>query len=216
MSAFIFLILFAALQNIDNFVLAAAYRLKAVSIPLPPNLLIAVLSGLATGIAVILAGVTKGAASNLGFGSASEVIGRGLLIMIGVWTLIGYFRARLFPQLTDPVKGAADPTTRRCAPQVMRVSEAMIPGIALAVDNIAPSFAFGLQNATHKGITATGFVLAALTAALSVVSVWVGQAVGGQGRNHLRWISPEIASGCLVIAIALLDPGDFAQDWIKQ
>ena len=51
---FTLLALFAIAQNIDNFVLAGAYRFKNVLIPKQPNLLIAILSGVAT---VLAAGV---------------------------------------------------------------------------------------------------------------------------------------------------------------
>lgn len=221
MSAFSLLFLFAAIQNIDNLVLAGSYRLRNVIIPLRPNLTIAVLSGFATGAGVMLAGVSQVEAAHFGLGSFSEVVGRGILVMIGAWTLIGYFHAKLFADLDESSSGdnerhsGHNVSTNRNE-IIMCVSAAMIPGTALALDNIAPSFAFGLVIPKHESIIVAGFILAALTAVLSVVSVWIGQAAGVCGRNRLRWISPEMASGCLMIAIVLLDPGGFAQAWIRS
>ena len=221
MSVPVFLVLFALLQNIDNLVLAGAYRLNSISIPLRPNLVIAVLSGLSTGGAVILAKLSQSEALRFGFGSSSEVVGRSILVMIGVWTLVGYFRARLFLCLENSESGetvaAIIPSgSRGLSGASMSVSAVIIPGTALAVDNIAPSFAFGLVNAKQLNLVAIGLILAALTATCSVFSVWVGQAAGRSGRDYLRWISPELASGCLMIAIASLDPGDFVLDWIQR
>jgi putative Mn2+ efflux pump MntP len=213
MNAFGFLVLFAIVQNIDNLVFAGAYRLRNVIISSRPNLVIASLSGVATAASVILAGVSHFEATRFGLGSVPDLIGRGILIMIGVWTLVGHFRANLF----DPSREAS--IDHRGTPvgeaRAMGMSTALIAGTALALDNIAPCFAFGLVNARQQEIIATGLILAVLTAAFSIVSVSIGQAAGGRGRNQMRWISPNIASGCLMIAIASFDPGDLAQAWLK-
>jgi putative Mn2+ efflux pump MntP len=215
----VLLVVFAVVQNIDNLVLAGAYRLKNVLIPLDPNLTIAALSGIATGGAVFLARFSQCEARHFGFGSFSESIGRSILVMIGVWTLVAYFRARLFPGLAKPfvttdALGRISIAPGNFTGSSMSVSEAIIPGMALAVDNIAPSFAFGLVAARQQNMIATGFALSTLIVVFSVVSVWIGQAFGGRGKKHLHWLAPEIASGCVMIAIALLDPGDFTHGWI--
>jgi putative Mn2+ efflux pump MntP len=213
MSAFTFLVLYALLQNVDNLVLAAAYRLRNVTITSRSNLIIAGLSGIATGAGVIVAQVVKLNANHFGLGSTTEIIGRGILVMIGVWTLVGYFRARLFPAVNSPhfdERGSALLETRVTAEtgRPMSLSEAVISGTALAIDNLAPSFAFGLVNPAPQSLAGAGTILALLTAVFSVASVVVGQAIGARGRNGLRWVSPEIASASLIICIAILDPGD--------
>jgi putative Mn2+ efflux pump MntP len=220
MSALIFLVLFALAENIDNLLLAGAYGLRNVIIPLRANLTIATLSGVATGAGVMSARLSQLEAVHFSLASLSEVVGRGMLIMIGVWALVAHFRAKLFPDLDARLPHPNKPRDDHSGSAnndrtVMCVSAAMLPGTALAVDNIAPSFAFGLVNPKPDSIVATGFILAALTAALSVTAVWIGQATGKRGIDHLLWISPTMASGCLMIAIALLDPGALAQAWIK-
>lgn len=213
MYALEFIALFALLQNIDNLVLAAAYRLKDVAITWPSNLVIAGMSGIATGAGVALAQAVKLNVGEFGLGSAAEVIGRGILVMIGSWTLVCYFRVKLFSNINAPVlknrpsvsnegAGASD------SGKPMTIAEAIVSGTALAVDNLAPSFAFGLVNPARQSLIEAGATLAILTAAFSVVSVYVGQAIGAEGRSRLRWISPEVASGCLIISIGILDYGD--------
>jgi putative Mn2+ efflux pump MntP len=220
MSALILVIVFALIQNIDNAMLAIAYRLRNVIIPLRSNLTVAALSGFATGAGVILAGASRFEAANVDLGSFSELVGRGILVMIGIWTLVGYFRSKLFPYLNEALfrdnelNGGHNGSTSGDK-IIMGVSAAMIPGTALAADNIAPSFAFGLVNSGQGSIIIAGFILAALTAAFSVVSIWIGQAAGVRGKNHLHWTSPKMVSGCLMIAIGLLEPRDFVEAWIK-
>src|SRR5260221_13824740 len=119
-------------------------------------------------------------------------MGRGLLIMLGVWTLVGYFRTKLFPQLRDrkatvAVAGAA--TSPAELPVVITSSEAMVAAAALAIDNLAPSFAFGVR---HPGYSLSSLVvLGVLTAAGSVWLVTLGQSTGRTGRS--RFHQPAIA-----------------------
>jgi len=219
MNALAVLAFFAFIQNIDNMLTAGAYRLKNVVIPIGPNMVMAALSGAATAIGVVIAGLGESTAFHLRYEWVSEAVGRGLLVMIGVWTLAGYFRARLFPQIGDaeereelelPAGSVRDGSVR------MTASAALVPGFALAVDNIAPSFALGLVNLRHGRFIATGVTFTALIMGFSLLSVWIGQAMGRGGKNHLRWVSPEIASGLLMITIAVLGPGDLAEGWFRR
>ena len=122
----------AVLQNIDNFVLAAAYRLKNVVIPASKNLLIALLSGIATGVPVVVASGLRSEAVQIGLNTSAGVAGRGILLMLGVWTLVGYFRSRLFPQLGEEESDNNDVHRRSVKSQrqatSIRTSEAMHSG----------------------------------------------------------------------------------------
>ena len=65
------------------------------------------------------------------------------------------------------------------------------------------------------------FVLGVLTAAVSVMSVALGQSIGRDGRSRfhnstLRFVSPEVVSGLLIIAIALLDPSNFPHGLVEK
>ena len=226
MSAIAIIVLFAVLQNIDNFVLAAAYRLKNVLIPFRMNVLIAVFSGIATGVPVIVASGLRSEAVQMRLNLVTDVAGRGILLMLGVWTLVGCFRSRLFRQLGKQESNDSD-DHRRSAWSVgqtalIRTSEAIIAGTALAVDNLAPSFAFGLINPIREGAFLSGLLLATLTTGVSFVAVVYGQISGRQGRAQFRRFlptvfSPELISGLLLIGIALLplDINDLAADFLK-
>lgn len=206
---------FAVVQNIDNLLMAGAYRLKGVVIPPGANAVLAALSGFATALGVLIAGLGASTAFHLRYEWLSEAVGRGLLVMLGAWTLAGYFRARLFPGLGDQRAEPGPPVGEGGGgPSRMTASAALVPGFALAVDNIAPSFALGLVNLRHGQLVTTGAAFTALIMAFSVLSVWGGQAIGRGGNRHLRWISPEIASGGLMILIAVLGPGDLAEGWL--
>ena len=216
----------AVLQNVDNFVLAAAYRLNNVVIPTSKNLLIALLSGIATGVPVAVAAGLRLEAVQMGFNTAAGVAGRGFLLMLGVWTLVGYFRSRLFPQLgeeeSDNNEGHSRIVKSVGKATLIRTSEAMIAGTALAVDNLAPSFAFGLINPVRQNAFLSGLLLGALAAGFSIVAVVCGQISGRTGRQQLQrllpaFIAPELISGLLLIGIAVvpLDMDDWVAEFLK-
>ena len=208
------LFLAAIYQNVDNFALAAAYRIKNVAIPWRTNLLIAVFSGLATGAAVI-SGYVSGQgvdaeAEHLGLGSISEKTGRGILIMIGAWIMIGYFRSKLFRQLGN----SPDPTNlgRRSAESEksntivqMRRSESFVVAVALAADNLGPSFFLGWAGLIRNDVNLSALVLFGLTVLFSVVAVSLGQLAGEKGRIQLRFFPAELIAAALIIGIGLFD-----------
>ena len=201
MTTFAFLVLFAALQNIDNFFMAAAYRWKGLEIRWRSNLVIAALSGLFTEAAFLAANAVKSEILGYRLGEYSEMIGRGILVMIATWTLVGYFRARFFPQWSDSKTGISSGSSGAA----MGFREAAVLGVALAADNLGPSFAFGLINPAAPMI---GFCLSILIFFISLLSVECGQAAAARFRNGLGKVSPKFAAGCLLLGIALFDPGD--------
>jgi putative Mn2+ efflux pump MntP len=216
----------AVLQNIDNFVLAAAYRLKNVVIPMSRNLLIGVFSGIATGVPVALASGLRSEAIQVGLNKTAGLAGRGILLMLGVWTLVGYFRSRLFPQLRDEESDHHDNLPWSVhpigQPAPMRTSEAVIAGTALAVDNLAPSFAFGLIDPFRSNACFSGLLLGVLSGGFSVLAVVCGQIFGRRGRAQFQrilppYITPELISGVILICIAIVpfDIDDWAADFLK-
>jgi putative Mn2+ efflux pump MntP len=201
--------LFAVLQNIDNFVLAAAYRLQSVKITAPSNLLIAALSAVFTEAAVLAAGCVKIEATRGGWSNYTEIIGRGILVMIGVWTLVGYFRLKFFSQLQ---KAPADSVDHFLPLTPMKNREAIVVGTALGIDNLGPSFAFGLVNFQRPG---AGLVLAAFTALVSIALVLAGDVVVVATQRRVECVSPKLVAGCLIVGLAFFDPGDLASGLFK-
>jgi putative Mn2+ efflux pump MntP len=220
--SFTLLALFAIAQNVDNFVLAGAYRLKNVRIPRGPNVLIAILSGLATMSAAGVGWAFGETVADKGHWVVLNSIARGLLIMLGVWTIVGYFWKKLFPQLRqlDGDKSLADLNASVEGPSVpIHSTEAIVVATALAIDNLAPSFAFGVRHPRYS--FASLLVLALLTATFSVMLVILGQYAGRRKKLRFQhplrhFVSPELVSGCLIIVIALFDPGDFAHDLMER
>jgi putative Mn2+ efflux pump MntP len=219
-------VLMALLQNIDNFVLATAYRLKNVVIPTSANLLIALLSGIATAVPVVVAGGLRSEAVQTGLDATAGIAGRGLLLMLGVWTLVGYWRSRLFPQLGEGAFDGKDDHPRSVKAlekvKLIRTSEALVAGTALAVDNLAPSFAFGLINPMRHTPVWAGLFLGALAAGFSVGAVVGGQFSGRKGRAQFQrslpsFMTPELISGLILIGLALIpaDIDDWAADFLK-
>src|SRR5271166_2406133 len=98
----------------------------------------------------------------------------------------------------------------------------MLAGTALAVDNLAPSFAFGLINPMRQNAFLSGLLLGALAAGFSVVAVLCGQISGRRCRAQFErilpaFITPELISGLLLIGIAVVpfDIDDWATDFLK-
>ena len=214
----------AIYQNVDNFALAAAYRIKNVAIPWRANLLIAFFSGLATGAAVI-SGYVSGQgidaeAEHLGLGSISEKTGRGILIMIGVWIMIGYFRSKLFRQLGDSREatnpGRTSAESKSNAIVQIRRSESFVVAVALAADNLGPSFFLGWAGLIRNDVGLSALVLFGLTVLCSVVAVSLGQLVGERGRLQLRFFPAELVSAVLIIGIGLFDSDDLMRSLIGR
>jgi hypothetical protein len=163
-------------------------------------------------------------AVQIGLSTGAGVAGRGILLMLGVWTLVGYFRSRLFTQLSEEESDNND-DRRRSAPgqaALIRTSEAMMAGTALAVDNLAPSFAFGLINPIRQNAILFGLLLGALAAGFSIVAVVCGQISGRKGRAQFQrflpaFITPALVSGLLLVGIAVLplDIDDWTADFLK-
>lgn len=222
MNLVLLFVFFAAVQNIDNLVLAAAYGLKNVHISFRSNLLIGVLSALATGLALLASSVLRWEAVQLGLKPVTEVIGRGVLLMLGIWTLIGCFRSILFRQLGDfkSVEQGRGGFSRPAV--VMAAQEAVVVGLALAIDNVAPSFAFGLIDSIRQSPFLSVLSLATLTGVCSIVAVWAGQFMGSKGYGQFQKLRPailrpELISGLLLIGIAILplDTDDLSADLLR-
>ena len=215
----------AIYQNVDNFALAAAYRIKNVAIPWRANLLIAVFSSLATAAAVI-SGCVSGQgidaeAERLGLGSISEKTGRGILIMIGVWIMIGYFRSKLFrqlgdsPEATNPGRTSAESEKSNTIVQIRR-SESFVVAVALAADNLGPSFFLGWAGLIRNDVGLSALVLFGLTLLCSILAVALGQLAGEKGRMRLRFFPAEIVSAVLIIGIGLFDSDDLMRGLIGR
>jgi putative Mn2+ efflux pump MntP len=206
------LALFGFVQNIDNFVFAVAYRWQGIGIDWKANVFIAAVSALFTELAMLAASGTQFEAWRFGLDNYTEVVGRGLLVMIGVWTLAGWLRLKLFPAKNvcafDAAAGAAP---SGAAP--MKFREACFLGIALAADNVGPSFAFGLVNHSTLGL---GFALSALTAAGSLAAVRFGQSIGTKGEKRFPVLPPKLVAGCLILAIGLFDPADIVRTGLRS
>jgi putative sporulation protein YtaF len=219
--SFILLGAFAVAQNVDNFVLAAAYGFRGVLVPRDSNVLIAIMSGLATAFAATTGARLGQTIAQNRHWELTDSIARGLLIMLGVWTLVGYFRKKLFPQLREGK--ARNPetvlTTSQQASVRISKSEALIVATALAIDNLAPSFAFGLRHA-HASLLNL-LTLTVFTAGFSLASVILGQNAGRRHPlrfNHplFRLLCPELISGFLIIGVAIFDPGDWVSGLVAR
>lgn len=205
------LIVFAVVQNLDNFVLAAAYRLKHVHITWRANLIIASLSGIATWTCMTLARGAKLHITEMGFGSTLDLLGRAALITVGCWTLLGCFQDKLFARFGE--RFARPRSSSRGQPIIqMSFRGAAILGAILAIDNLGPSVAFGLVHLSTAGL---GIALSALTGLASIVCILAGQAAGARGQFRLKGNSSKVIGACLIIALGLLQPFDLAREALK-
>lgn len=220
------LALFATVQNIDNLVVATAYRLKNASIPIRSNLVISLLSGVATGVPAVIAIQLRSEAVHIGLNTSMALIGRGILFMLGVWSLCVCLRPGLFQRLKTPASCGVSSDSRQTQSskgvRPIRAGEAFVVGLALAVDNIGPSFAFGAIDPIRPGFLLSGVMLAATTAGVSVVAVAWGQTLGQKARARSQYLlpaflTPELIAGFLFIALAIvpIDTDDLFTDFLK-
>jgi putative sporulation protein YtaF len=152
--------------NLDNLWVGIAYGLKKVKISFTSNLVIALLSGLA-----ILLSIVVGKSLLLIIPqNISNILGGGIVFIIGFWTIIS------FNENTAPIESLNEVMNEPYAADSdnsgdISIREAIILGTALAVNCLTAGFGAGIS----------GIGLAAITGAsmlFSIVSISLGNYLG--------------------------------------
>ncbi len=206
-------IVFLALSsNGDNVAVGIAYGLGRINVPLPSNLLIAVVTGAGT-LASMWLGQAIGSVMNPGLASA---VGGAIIVAIGGWVIFQSIRAatrdnsalnatiysgqrprpgplrRLMLVLDNPV-GADTNFSRR-----IELKESWMLAIALSLNNVINGVAAGMLR--MNPVLTTLFVML-----FSVLTLSAGLTAGYQlGKRWLGSLS-GVVSGLLLVALGLYE-----------
>jgi putative Mn2+ efflux pump MntP len=154
----------------------------------------------------------------LGVEEGTEIIGQGMLLMLGTWTLVGYFRPILFRRIETTHVDSQNFMASSKPAAAMATREALTVGVAIAIDNVGPSFALGLIGPVGRSV----FTLTILVGIFSILAVSQGQFFGDRCYAKIRKFDspifrPELISGLLFVIIAILPPdgGDLITELLK-
>ena len=189
------LLLVAVSVGLSNF--AASVGIGVSGVDARTRLRVGVIFGVfetAMPIIGLLAG--RGLAQTLGHGA--HWIGAGLLIAIGVYTVIQAIRADRQPDDTPDTPGSPDiPATPDSAarPAGQRTWRLIVTGAALSVDNLAVGFALGTY---HISLGVAALVIGAVSVTMSLIGLELGQRLGTRAGGR-----GELVGGLVLVGVGI-------------
>jgi len=189
------------IANLDNLGIGISYGLQKIRIPFFSNLLIAIMSLIATIFAMVM-----GTFLSKVFPFAN-LIGSLLLIAIGLWISFGsllqknifpliYKRSKTLRFIMDTLSDSSK--ADRNANGVISINEAVFLGISLSLNCIVTGLGAGLSGLSLIPVTASVFLFSLLT-------ISIGYALGNRANFlHFGYLS-QIISGALLVAIGIHD-----------
>ncbi len=166
--------------NLDNLFIGMSYGLAKKAISASSNLLIALISGLAS--YVICAGAQMLTRT---FSSLATVIGSGLLIGLGIWTIISCLRKK------SEKEDAAGPAAKSIG-----FMEILMLGFALALNALAASLGMGLSgfSALEVGVS---------VGICSYMAVGLGNYFGKKAVSIRAFGKLDMIGGLILIVIGV-------------
>jgi putative Mn2+ efflux pump MntP len=152
-------------------------------------------------------GLLIGAQVATSLGHAARWIGAGLLIAVGLYTLASaaragsaqahFARGRAAGHASTAELAAAGAGSTEQTPQIRspRVSQLLVNGLALSVDNLVIGFALGTY---HTSIAVGVIVIGAVSVAMSLIGLELGAGIG-------RWAGRrgEQLAGVMLICVGI-------------
>jgi putative sporulation protein YtaF len=195
-SSFATILAIAIASNLDNAGVGIAYGVRKIHISWFANLLIAVISGLATYASGWVGRVfTHWVASNI-----ATCTGAAVMIGVGVWVMLEPWRRRSQPDaqarsmvvriLRNPVEADFDRS------QTISVTEALVLGVALAVNALVGGFDAGI---IHLGVTWVALWVAVFSFVLLGVSAYLGRRYAANALGD----KATYVAGALLILIGI-------------
>ncbi len=137
-----------------------------------------------------IVGLVVGAGVAGGIGHAARWIGAGVLIVIGLVTVIQALR-----QPVEPERGEAHPDSPHRTDSLGRL---ILSAFALSLDNLAAGFALGTM---HVGVAEGAIVIGAVSVVMSLAGLELGGRIGAAAGRRGEQIGGAILVG-VGVAIA--------------
>ena len=186
------LLLVAVSVGLSNF--AASVGIGVSGVDARTRLRVGVIFGVfetAMPIIGLLAG--RGLAQTLGHGA--HWIGAGLLIAIGVYTLIQAIRADRQPDDTPDTPDTPATPDSAARPAGQRTWRLIVTGAALSVDNLAVGFALGTY---HISFGVAALVIGAVSVTMSLIGLELGQRLGTRAGGR-----GELVGGLVLVGVGI-------------
>ncbi|MFL0253122.1 sporulation membrane protein YtaF [Clostridium neuense] len=195
-------ILFVLSASTDNFVVGLCYGIKKIKINLLINLLIAIISAVGTALSMEL-GSFIGIFVPTGF---TNILGSGILILIGLWAIIGEFRqnkkssksteknslSNIEDILSNPENADKDTSGS------IDLKESFSLSIALALNNMG----LGI-GASISGLNI--ILTTILTFFISIVTISLGLTIGNKYLSDKLGKYAAVISGLIIILLGIYE-----------
>lgn len=207
------ILLLALSSNLDNVGVGTAYGTGKITIPFSSNIIIALITSTGTWLSMLV-GETISTTLNL---KLAGYLGASIIIAVGFWVLFsetGIIRKKRYSNLSEahhashisrkyaffkkihaildnPIVADADFSGH------IDLREGVLLGFALTMNNLANGVGAGLIG-LDPGLTTL------FTGILSIVTIWVGVAMGDLGSHWLGKLAGPI-SGMLLILIGVIE-----------
>lgn len=189
------------ISNLDNLGVGISYGLQKIHIPFSSNLLIALMSSVATAFSMVM-GTFLGRVFPF-----ANLLGAILLIAIGLWISFGsllqrnvfpviYKRSKILRIIMDILSNAAK--ADRNANGIIGNNEAIILGISLSLNCIVTGLGAGLSGLSIIPVTVSVFFF-------SLITISGGYELGNRAHFlHFGHLS-EMIAGALLVALGIHD-----------
>jgi putative sporulation protein YtaF len=198
-AGFLYAILIALTNNVDNLGARIAYSIQGTRVSTPINLWISVIT-----FVISFGSAFSGAAALGSLGTqAASVIAMGLLVAIGSWMVL-QTRKQAWHEEKPPERGTASPWTVLLKPhhadsdasKHIDLKEGTVLGIALSINNIGGGLSAGI-------IGVNPFLVGLLSALVSFVALWAGNYTAEFFVKRRVTEKAAVVGGALLIAIGI-------------
>lgn len=187
-------LLFVFSSNLDNLAIAIAFGIDNIKVSKSSNLLIALVSGLGTFLAMITG------KSIMSFLSPfiANLIGCILLISIGIWLIIDFIikNSRNSESYTKILSNPA--IVDKDNSKIIDIKESLSLSIALALNNFALGF-----SASIIGLNI--YITSAFTFVFSFICIIIGNSIGRSYISKIFGKYSPIISGSLIIILGIYE-----------
>jgi len=192
------LLLIAVALGIDNLAVSIGIGVSGVRGAL--RLRVALVFGLfEAGMPVV--GMLAGHATASALGGTARWTGGGLLVAVGGYQVVQWYRERRVADDSIPPEGTVSPTTVSPGTRDWGTWRLLVSGLALSVDNLIVGFALG---AYHVTLATAAVVIALVSVTMSLAGLELGAKLGTAFGER-----GELAGGLVLAAVGILMAAGF-------
>ncbi|MBL4932254.1 sporulation membrane protein YtaF [Clostridium paridis] len=191
------IILFALTSNIDNFTIGIAYGMKKIKVGIFSNLIVAFISAIGTFISMSIGLLI----SNLLPVRFSNILGAGILVVIGLWFIKDFFTQKKLAiskdnKLTNLLDNPYGADTNNSGN--IDIKESITLAFALTINNLGLGIGASITGLNIQYTTTFTFIFSILTLSLGSLL----------GNSFLSWLFGRFAplvSGLIIVVLGIYE-----------